>query len=138
MSASSDTRAQLRAIEQAAEDAARRVKAASKPKENIQAKAFWFIALAGPAYLTLGSAGAALWKWFVLPVWASAPHLTAAQFAGLWIVVRYIRGFGAWDQRKPDGEIVTPAEYASQLIMTSVLLPLLILFFGWVIKAAWL
>jgi hypothetical protein len=86
------------------------------------------------AYFVIGKIGATFWRWFILPIVAGAPPLTAGEFAGVWLFLRWFTGGGPIP-KKPEQ---TVAQYASELAMHSFFWPLFALLIGWSIKAVWL
>lgn len=109
------------------------------PTEKPSAGDAWLKTLIGVlsfplAYFLVGTLGTTLWRWFVTPVFASAPHLTAGQFAGLWLCVRWFTGGGPLP-KKPEQ---TVGQYVSELALNSFIGPLFVLLIAWSIRAVWL
>ncbi|MDB4876408.1 MAG: hypothetical protein JWM41_2854 [Gemmatimonadetes bacterium] len=92
------------------------------------------LVLAAPAYWSIGVVGSMLWRWYVTPAFASAPHLTAPMFVGLWISLRWFTGGGPTPKRPEQ----TTKEFVIELISNSIAWPWMALFFAWCVKAVWL
>jgi hypothetical protein len=72
-----------------------------------------------------------LWAWFVVPLWPSAPKLTAAYAIGLSLIWAHMLPRLRPKDDKDDKR--TPTELASALAL-ELLNPLVVLLFGWLVK----
>ena len=90
-------------------------------------------ALLPVSWAAWGSTVAALWRWFLVPTFPIAPHLSVPVTTGLLVTAEAIRGC--------IGETADPGESDSVLtraFILGVLYPAILLFVGWAIKAVWL
>lgn len=108
----------------------------SSPTEKVSAdeavgSAVLTILLLPVCYWIEGIAISHLWNWFVLPTFATAPHLRTSIAVGLMVLAQTIRGPGKTSEKEG-------AEWITEIITKGIAFPALGLLMGWIIVRVWL
>ncbi len=83
-----------------------------------------------PSVYIKARVAATLYGWFLLPVFPSLPHLTAAQFAGFGVVASFVH----YTPSKDDDDAWDGAVF---VIKAGIFFPLLTLLFAWILNSVW-